>query len=49
LLDVQHGPQRAQFLVVWASSGEAGIQSLPFEPCIWGVPLAKTLNMVGTG
>jgi hypothetical protein len=49
LLDVQHGPQRAQFLVVWASSGEAGIQSLPFEPCIWGVALGRTLNMVGTG
>lgn len=49
LVDVQHGAQRAQFLIAWASSGEAGIQALPFEPCIWGVELPKTLATVGTG
>ena len=49
LLDVQHGSQRAQFLISWASSGEAGIQTLPFEPCIWGVDVPKTLTTVGTG
>jgi hypothetical protein len=49
LLDVQHGSQKAQFLIAWASPGEAGIQALPFEPCIWGIALAKTLDMVGSG
>jgi len=49
LLDVQHGSQRAQFRIAWAASGEAGIESLPSEPCIWQVALPKTSNMVGTG
>ena len=49
LLDVQHGSQRAQFRIAWAGSGEAGIQSLPFEPCIWEIALPTTLEMVGTG
>ncbi len=49
LLDVQHGSQRAQFLVAWAQSGEAGIQALPYEPCIWQVAFPKTSNAVGTG
>jgi hypothetical protein len=49
LLDVQHGSQQAQFRIVWASSGEAGIQALPSQPCIWLVVLSKTSNMVGTG
>lgn len=49
LVDVQHGSQKAQFLIAWASSGEAGIQSLPFEPCIWGMPVATTLDMAGAG
>ena len=49
LLDVQHGSQRAQFRIAWAGSGEAGIQALPFEPCIWDVALPKTLDMVGPG
>jgi hypothetical protein len=49
LVDVQHGPQRAQFLVAWAESGEAGIQSLPYEPCIWQIALPKTSDTVGTG
>ena len=50
LLDVQHGSQQAQFLVAWAEAGEAGIESLPYEPCIWQVALQKTTSdMVGTG
>ncbi len=49
LLDVQHGSQRAQFRIVWAGSGEAGIEALPFEPCIWDVALPKTFDMVGAG
>ncbi|MFZ0479995.1 MAG: hypothetical protein WAL71_12670 [Terriglobales bacterium] len=49
LLDVQHGSQRAQFRIAWAASGEAGIEALPSEPCIWRVAYPKMLNMVGTG
>ena len=49
LLDVQHGSQRAQFRVAWASSGEAGIEALPFEPCIWFTALPMTFDMVGAG
>ena len=49
LLDVQHGSERAQFRIAWASSGEAGIQALPFEPCIWNIALSTTLDTVGTG
>lgn len=49
LLDVQHGSQQAQFLIAWAQSGEAGIQALPYEPCIWHVALSKTSDMVGAG
>ena len=49
LLDVEHGSQRAQFRIAWAGSGEAGIQALPFEPCIWDVALPKTIDMVGAG
>ena len=49
LLDVQHGSQRAQFRIAWASSGEAGIEALPFEPCIWNVALPTTFDMVGAG
>ena len=49
LLDVQHGTQRAQFLIAWAESGEAGIQALPYEPCIWHLALAKATETVGTG
>jgi hypothetical protein len=48
LLDVQHGSQRAQFLVAWAESGEVGIEALPYEPCIWQIALPKS-DMVGTG
>jgi hypothetical protein len=49
LLEVQHGSQRAQFRIAWASSGEAGIEALPAEPCIWEVAIRETLDMVGTG
>lgn len=49
LLDVQHGSQRARFRIAWASSGEAGIQALPSEPCIWDVVARKTFEMVGAG
>ncbi len=49
LLDVQHGSLQARFRVAWASSGEAGIEALPSEPCIWEVALPKTLDMVGAG
>lgn len=49
LLDVQHGAQRAQFRIAWAASGEAGIQSLPAQPCIWQVAFPKTSETVGAG
>ena len=49
LLDVQHGSQKARFRIAWASSGEAGIEALPSEPCIWDVVLKKTFEMVGAG
>jgi len=49
LLDVQHGSQRAQFRIAWASSGEAGIEALPFEPSVWSVALPTTFDMVGAG
>jgi len=49
LLDVQHGSQQAQFLVAWAESGEAGIQSLPYEPCIWQIAPPRMSETVGTG
>ena len=48
LLDVQHGSQKARFRIAWASSGEAGIEVLPSEPCIWEV-LRKKSDMVGAG
>src|SRR5208282_1629173 len=47
LLDVQHGSQRAQFRIAWAGLGEAGIQALPSEPCIWEMVFPTTFNMVG--
>ncbi len=49
LLNVQHGSQQAQFRIAWAGSGEAGIEALPSEPCIWDVAQPTTLEMVGTG
>ena len=50
VLDVQLGASRAQFRIVWmSSSGEAGIQALPFEPPILGIGLPKVCEMVGTG
>ena len=49
LLEVQHGGQKARFRIAWASSGEAGIEALPSEPCIWEVALRKTSDMVGAG
>ena len=49
LLELQHGEQRARFRVAWASSGEAGVEALPSEPCIWKEVLTKTSDMVGAG
>ena len=49
LLDVQHGSQRARFPIAWAGSGEAGIEVLPSEPCIWEVAIRKAFDMVGAG
>ena len=48
LLDVQHGSQKARFRIAWAGSGEAGIEALPSEPCIWDAA-RKTPDMVGAG
>jgi len=48
LLDVQHGSRRAQFRIVWIAPGEAGIQALAFEPCIWGIAMPMGCEMVGT-
>jgi hypothetical protein len=49
LLNIQHGSQRAQFRIVWAGSGEAGVKALPSEACIWDVARRTTLDMVGAG
>ncbi|MGA9353113.1 MAG: hypothetical protein WBV46_05440 [Terriglobales bacterium] len=49
LLDVQHGTQRAQFRIAWAGSGEAGIEALPSEPCIWEGAIRKSIDLVGAG
>ena len=49
LLEVQHGSQRAQFRIAWASSGEAGIEALPDQPCIWNLAVPTTFDMVGAG
>ncbi len=50
VLDVQLGAWQAQFRIVrMSSSGEAGIQALPFEPPILGIGLPKVCEMVGTG
>jgi hypothetical protein len=49
LLDVQHGSQTARFRIAWAGSGEAGVEVLPSEPCIWQVALPTSLDMVGAG
>ncbi|MGC2151156.1 MAG: hypothetical protein WA618_03885 [Terriglobales bacterium] len=49
LLDVQHGSQRAHFRIAWAGSGEAGIEALPSEPCIWEGAIRKTIDLVGAG
>ncbi|HKM48243.1 MAG TPA: hypothetical protein VJX69_11680 [Terriglobales bacterium] len=50
VLDVQLGDSQAQYRIVWmSSSGEAGIQALPYEPPILGIGLPKVCEMVGTG
>jgi hypothetical protein len=49
LLDVQHGSQRAHFRIAWTGSGEAGIEALPSEPCIWEGAIRKNIDMVGAG
>jgi hypothetical protein len=48
LLDVQHGAQKAQFRIAWASSGEAGIEALSSEPCIWEIALRTKSKTAGT-
>jgi hypothetical protein len=60
VLDVQHGPSRSQFRIVWMGpSGEAGIQALEMELPIFdmgvkigmgtGIGLPRFFDMVGTG
>ena len=55
VLDVQFGEGRAQFRVVWAGqhgtplAGEAGIEMLPAQPCIWDVNLERCCQFVGNG
>jgi len=49
LLNVQHGSQRARFRIAWASSGEAGIEALPSEACIWEIVTRNSFDMVGAG
>ena len=50
VLDVQLVASRGQYRIVWmSSSGEAGIEALPFEPPILGIGLPKVCEMVGTG
>jgi hypothetical protein len=54
-LEVQAGDGRAQFRVVWVGrlgsrrEGEAGLQSLPSEPPIWGLNLGPNTQLVATG
>jgi len=55
VLDVQFGQERAQFRVVWVGqhgsprAGEAGIESLPYQPCIWNLNLERCCHFVGNG
>jgi len=43
IVEVQLGEEKAQFRVAWVGKrgtrkdGEIGLESLPFEPCIWDV------------
>ena len=53
LMDLQYGPYRAQFRIVWMGKlgsdqqGEVGLQRLPLEECIWGVNLEASCAMAG--
>lgn len=50
VLDVQHGPSRTQFRIVWMNdAGEAGVEALLFEPPILGMGLPNIFEMVGSG
>jgi hypothetical protein len=55
LMDLQYGPYRAQFRIVWTGKlgsdqqGEVGLQRLPLEECIWGVNLEASCAMAGSG
>lgn len=55
VLDMQYGPYRAQFRIVWfgklgsSQEGEVGLQRLPLEQCIWGIDLEASCMVAGTG
>jgi PilZ domain-containing protein len=53
VLEVQLGEEKAQFRVAWVGKpgtrkeGEIGLESLPFEPCIWDVNLGICNQFAG--
>jgi hypothetical protein len=55
VMDLQYGPYRAQFRIVWmgkhgsVQQGEVGLERLPLEQCIWGVDLEVSCAMAGNG
>ncbi len=54
VLDMQLGPSRAQFRIVWMSaSGDAGVQALEMEPPIFGlrggIGLPRIFAITGNG
>jgi hypothetical protein len=55
ILEVQHAEQTARFRVVWVGIAgtrrekEIGVESLPDEPCIWGLRLERCVQFAGNG
>ena len=55
ILDVQYGPYRAQFQIVWFGKagsyqqGEVVLKRLPLEQCIWDIDLAASSMVAGNG
>lgn len=54
-MDVQCGPYRAQFRIVWMGKlgsdqqGEVGLRRLPLEECIWDLNLEASCAFSGNG
>jgi hypothetical protein len=55
ILDVQFGPDKAQFRVVWAGKlgsrreGEIGVESLASEPSLWDLDWCHCSQLVAEG